>query len=118
MISKKTFVDTINSMVNLAVMEEDIRNIYRKNNIEMCGGDVSWEYEGIISRLLTEVMEDENEWISWWLYERDYGRDVTPKSASYSEREYIDLTTPEKLYDFLYNEYLDKNSCDSEENVN
>ena len=115
MISKKTFVDTINSMVKLAVMEEEVRNIYRKNNIDMCGGDVYWEYEGIISNLLSEAMEDVDEWIIWWIYERDYGRDVTPKSASYSEKEYIDLTTPEKLYDFLYNEYLNRNS---EENVN
>ena len=115
MISKKTFVDTINSMVKLAVMEEEIRDIYRKNNIEMCGGDVSWEYDGIISNLLSEAMEDVDEWVIWWIYERDYGRDVTPKSASYSEKEYIDLTTPEKLYDFLYNEYLNRNS---EENVN
>ena len=118
MISKKTFVDTINSMVKLTVMEEEIRDIYRKNNIEMCGGDVYWEYEGIISNLLSEAMEDVDEWVIWWIYERDYGRDITPKSVSYSEKEYIDLTTPEKLYDFLYNEYLDRNSCDSEENVN
>ena len=115
MISKKTFVDTINSMVKLAVMEEEVRNIYRKNNIDMCGGDVYWEYEGIISNLLSEAMEDVDEWIIWWIYERDYGRDVTPKSASYSEKEYIDLTPPEKLYDFLYHEYLNRNS---EENVN
>lgn len=117
MISKKTFVDTINKIIKYANMNDTITSIYRENDVEYFPGQY-FEYEGMVVKILSDAMDDRNDWIGWWLYEGDYGRDVTPKSASYSEKEYIDLTTPEKLYDFLYNEYLNRNNYDSEENVN
>ena len=117
MISKRTFVDTINKIVKYADMNDKITSIYRENDVDYYPSQY-FDYEEMVVRLLSEVMDDRQDWIGWWLYDMNYGNEVELKSASYSEKEYIDLTTPEKLYDFLYNEYLSNNNCDSEENVN
>ena len=51
------------------------------------------KYEALIL-LLTEVMGDKNDWISWWIYE-----DV--KKECESDGKKTNLSTTRKLYDFL-----------------
>ena len=112
MISKKTFVDSINQIVKYAEMNDRVTSIYRENNVEYFPGQY-FEYEGMVVRLLSEVMNDKDDWIGWWLYDCNYGRD-TEGRASYKDDSPIIVDTPEKLYDFLYNKYI----CDSEDNAN
>ncbi len=49
-------------------------------------------------------------WISWWLFEKDYGRTVGIDDVFDEETgKFIDLTTPEKLYDYLIKEMFEEN---------
>ena len=65
-----------------------------------------FKYENMLSQVLKDTMQDKGDWIEYFLYEGDYGRDLKPDSVSEADGTPIDLTTPEKLYDFLISEYF------------
>ena len=48
-------------------------------------------------------MNDAGNWICWWIYDMNCGRDVENGVLVAEEEDgrEIDLTTPEKLYDYL-----------------
>lgn len=104
MISKKTFVDTINKIIDYNNMSNEINDVFSKYKVEDCNSVFYGFYEDVVVNLLTEAMNDEDEWISWWLYECNYGKDINDRDFD-NESFYIDLSTPEKLYDFLTEEY-------------
>lgn len=56
----------------------------------------------VLFTLLEEVMNDNGDWISWWLYE-----DVD-KVVTFNNGEKIIVKTPEQLYDFLVKDEDDK----------
>jgi len=96
MISKKTFVEVIK-----AIQEQDeIDSAFGKALETVCD---SWciygtmdKQHGALAKVLTEIFQDEGDWISWWLFE-----DVE-KVVTYSDkRKKTVLKTPEQLYDFL-----------------
>ena len=65
-------------------------------------------HEGIVVKLLEKLMQDSIGNISYFIYELDYGREyqegcISDKSGN------IDISTPEKLYDYLVMEYGVKN---------
>ena len=61
------------------------------------------------TELLSQVMGDNEEWVGWWCYETDFGRnhdmtkvyDATQSLEGKSEKVIADLRTAEDLYDFL-----------------
>ena len=57
-------------------------------------------HEGTVVRLLENMFQD-SDTISWWLYELDYGRKYKQYCIQDSNGKYIDLSTAEKLYDYL-----------------
>jgi hypothetical protein len=64
---------------------------------------LSISHENIVVELL-ENMFNNTEIISWWLYEKDYGRKSELKMWDEFGKE-IDLSTADKLYDYLINEW-------------
>lgn len=56
-------------------------------------------HEDLVVRLL-ENMFNNNDIISYWLYERNYGRDFKLGDVLDNGKA-IDLSTPSKLYDYL-----------------
>ena len=59
----------------------------------------------MLVKVLEATMHDESDWIRYFLYEGNYGEDLKSDSVSEADGTPIDITTPEKLYDFLVNEY-------------
>ena len=51
--------------------------------------------------ILTYIFNDKDEWISYWVYERDFGRDWYEGCTKEKNGSNIDLSTMKKLYDFL-----------------
>lgn len=103
MLSKETFVKTIN------FLEERENQIDKINELftEEFGDSVFYPYfkhDKMIVDILMEIMDDQGEWIEYYLYENDYGHDLKPDSVSEADGTPIDITTPEKLYDFLVKE--------------
>ena len=105
MISKELFVETINFMKE------------RNNAVDRINRELSTEfeyntfypyfrYEEMLVKVLETTMHDEGDWIRYFLYEGNYGEDLKPDSVSEADGTPIDITTSEKLYDFLVKEYI------------
>ena len=102
MISKERFVKTLDFIKKMHSVEDDINDIFRRNNMEF--SSVSYcEYENELFELLSDCMNDTGNWICWWIYDMNCGRDVENGVLVAEEEDgrEIDLTTPEKLYDYL-----------------
>lgn len=105
MITKKEFVDIINrlketddfvNMVNNKARE--LRDAIESDFFNACGLSIS--HESIVVRLLEDIFNDYDT-ISWWLYELDYGREYKKGCLKDENGKNINVSTPEKLYDYL-----------------
>ena len=105
MLSKEMFVECINFMKDRSDAMNKVNEIFTEE-FEDSIFYPYFRYEVMMGKVLKDVMRDENDWISWFLYEMDYGRDVKPDSVTEADGTPIDITTPEKLYDFLISEYF------------
>lgn len=108
MITKQEFVDIINRLRNYNDLQNKIQDLFR-DNIEneemdfMNAGSICIGHETVVVKLLENMFNDKGEVISWWIYEQDYGRTYSIGDLEVNGVE-IDLTTPEKLYDYLISE--------------
>ena len=110
MITKQEFVDIINRLRNYNDLQNKIQDLFR-DNIEnremdfMNAGSICIGHETVVVKLLENMFNDKGEVISWWIYEQDYGGSIGINDI-FDDRigKYIDLTTPEKLYDYLISE--------------
>lgn len=104
MITKQEFVDIISRLRDYNDLQNKIQELF-KDNIDnkemdfMNAGSICIAHETIVVKLL-ENMFDDTDILSWWLYECDYGRTFGIGDLEENGKQ-IDLTTPEKLYDYL-----------------
>ena len=105
MISKELFVETINFMKE---RNDAIDRINRELSVEFEDSTFYpyFRYEEMLVKVLKATMHDEGDWIRYFLYEGNYGEDLKPDSVSEADGTPIDITTSEKLYDFLVKEYI------------
>ena len=115
MITKQEFVKIINRLRDYNDLQNKIQELF-KDNIDnqemdfMNAGSICVGHESIVVKLLENMFNDRGNWISWWLYEQDYGRSVNIDNVFDKEiGKFVDLTTPEKLYDYLIKE-MEENS--------
>lgn len=94
-ISKNTFVKSINKVMN---MEDMVFEFYKKgiDIIEFCG---EYSPTDMLISVLDEVT-NLGEWVAYYAFELDFGRRCEGKTISVDDED-IDISTPEKLYDFL-----------------
>lgn len=105
MISKKKFVEIIGRLRDYNDLQDKIQDLFRDNmdNQEMDfmnAGSICVSHESIVVELLKDMFNVKDDLISWWLYECNYGRDFSLGDLEDNGVE-IDLSTPEKLYDYL-----------------
>ena len=103
-ISKEKFVEIINRLKNYNDLQDKIDDLFKENidNKEadfMNAGSICIGHETIVVKLLENMFNDKGT-ISWWLYECNYGRDFSLGDLEVNGVE-IDLSTVEKLYDYL-----------------
>lgn len=111
LISKNKFVNIINRLRDYNDLQNKINKLFEDNidNKEMDfmnAGSICIGHETIVVDLLKNMFND-NDTISWWLYEYNYGRDFW-LGALEVDGVKIDLTTPEKLYDYLIKDMKNK----------
>lgn len=107
MISKKEFVEIIERLKNYNDLQDKIDDLFKSNidNKEMDfmnAGSICIGHETIVVKLLENIFNDKDT-ISWWIYECNYGRDFSLGDLEVNGVE-IDLSTAEKLYDYLIKE--------------
>lgn len=112
MLEKKEFVEIINRIKEASELVDKVNELFRnsRDNIEgdfYNGAGLQISHEGIVVKLLEKLMRDEFERISYFIYELDYVKDYQEGCVS-DESGNIDISSPDKLYDFLVAEYEDK----------
>ena len=108
MIDKKEFVDIINKLKEVDDFVKETNTKARQLNDAIISdffnaSSLSISHESIVVRLL-ENMFNENDIISWWIYELDYGRKYRKGCLQDGKGHNINISTPEKLYDYLTKE--------------
>lgn len=63
-------------------------------------GSIMICHEDIVIKLLENMFHD-GDTISWWIYDLDYGTKYEDGCITENDGTIIDLSTPEKLYDYL-----------------
>lgn len=114
-LSKKEFVDIITRLQTATELVDKVEELFRqsRDNLEndFCNGaGLQISHEGIVVQLLEKIMGDSCGNISYFIYELDYGKEYTDGCIS-DDNGTIDISTVEKLYDFLVREY--GNKCDN-----
>lgn len=106
MITKKEFVEIINRLKEVNDFVETTNNNARKLHDAIVSdffnaSNLMITHEGIVVKLLREMFNlQKDDTLTWWLYEKDYGRKFKMGDFTIDEVD-IDLTTTEKLYDYL-----------------
>lgn len=62
------------------------------------------EYESRYLELLKDVFNDDGDWISYWVYELDFGRKARKNSITDKDGRNIPIKTMKDLYNLLTNE--------------
>lgn len=107
--TKQEFVDIINRLREATELVDKVEELFRdsRDNLEcdFCNGaGLQISHEGIVVKLLEKLMQDSYGNISYFIYELDYGKEYQDGCVLDSTGN-IDISTPEKLYDFLKTEY-------------
>lgn len=104
MIDKVKFVDIINDLMEVNDFVNETNDKAKRLNDAIISDffnamSLSISHESIVIELLQNMFKD-NDLIGWWIYELDYGRKFKIGDLIDNGVE-IDLSTPEKLYDYL-----------------
>lgn len=111
-ISKEQFCKIIQRLRDYNDLQDKIQDLFRENidNQEMDfmnAGSICVGHETIVVELLENMFNDKDI-ISWWFYDLDYGRKYTEGCIADKDGTPIDLSTIEKLYDYLVKEMEEK----------
>lgn len=104
---KQLFIDSINALKKQSEHDNNCYNAFKVilPHCHVTSYDNSVITEAFISFLKIE-MKDTNKdgWIDYFIYELDYGKNYTEGMCKYKDGSIIDISTPEKLFDFLISE--------------
>jgi hypothetical protein len=100
MLSKVVFFDHIEALQDFSEM---LDAVYTATNggIDLCN---LVTLEGNLVDLLETIMDDRGEWISYWAWELEFGKKYRPGCVTDNGVD-VDISTTEKLYDFLVSEH-------------
>lgn len=108
MINKEKFCEIIEELRDINEIQEKIGDLFRNSKNEMLRefgtpDAMIIANENIIVDLLKDSfgLKDNDDTLEWWIWEMNYGKDVTAEDVIDENGKFIDITTPEKLYDYL-----------------
>lgn len=98
--TKEKFVECITELEELRKVESEINNGFKKIDREF--NYISFgRYDSLIVQLLEEAMNDTSEWISWWIYEADFGNNHKIADSVTVKGEKFRVRTAHRLYDLI-----------------
>ena len=116
-LTKQEFVEILNRLREATELVDKVEELFRssRENLEcdFCNGaGLQISHEGIVVKLLEKLMQDSFGIISYFIYELDYGK-TYQEGCIFDQSGNIDISTSEKLYDYLLKEYNLKNGSDN-----
>ena len=99
MIAKKTFVDTMNKLQKLDEKLNAV-DIALKDLSPDFGGLYIPDFFDLVINILQEVMNDKDDWLMYFVYERDWLKDIELGDITVGD-EPIQIEAWEDVYDFI-----------------
>lgn len=104
------FVSIIDRLREASDLVDRVDELFRnsRDNMEndFCNAaGLQISHENVVVTLLKKLMYDRDEWIEYFIYELDYGRSYEPGMITEADGTEIDLSSAEKLYNYLISEY-------------
>jgi len=103
MISKKEFTKKIKQYIKLNKDIENVDIAMRKLSPDFGGFYLDTVHELIIDTLQL-AMNDKYEWISYWVYELEYGKKANKETVQDKDNKNIPIKTISDLYNMIINE--------------
>ena len=105
-VSKEKFISILKEMEELHTLENTINECSRKCSNDVVSNFGEFPYltcqDNMIVDLLGLIFKDEDT-ISWWIYELDFGKLYKEGCMTEVDGTPIDVSTADRLYDFLVN---------------
>ena len=107
-ISKEEFVDIIEKLKKRQDFVHETNKKVRELNdaiiVDFFDADsLHIAHDDIVIKLLRNMFNlQDDDVLSWWIYEEDYGRTYKDGDITKADGTIIDLSTAEKLYDYIY----------------
>lgn len=104
MITKDKFCKIMNHFREQDTMAQELNQIFHNYNcMDLRDGAmfIDIESQDIVVDLLVEMFEDNEGVIPYWCYELEYGISYYPGCVTDENDNFIDISTPEKLYDYV-----------------
>lgn len=99
MITKKQFIKYMNEFQHLEIIEDEITKAFRKLSSDF--NQIHFgRYIDLISSILKDTFNDKNDWISYWIYDLEFGKKYEPNSVTMNKKP-IKMKTAGDLYDVL-----------------
>ena len=105
-VRKAIFVGLLNSLKDYVDKIEVFHDDMRKHTEEFIW-NLDADLLACTIEAATKIAEDEDAWVDWWVWENNFGKKA--QFASRSDGVAIDLSSPEKLFDFIQEGRLDVN---------
>ena len=108
-ISKEEFIEILNRLRDSSDLVSKVDELFRnsRENVEcdFCNGaSLQISHESTVVFLLRKLLKDAGENIDYYIYELDYGRKYESGMITDENGHDIDLSSAEKLYDYLTGE--------------
>jgi len=101
--TRKEFIDSMKRFIKLRETEEKIHEALQGLDSDgFCSFTMS-NYESLVIDLLKKVMNDKDEWISYWFYELERGKNATNDSVRDKDNKPIPIKTLNDLYNLINN---------------
>lgn len=100
MISKDTFVKTMHQLKKFDDDMNAVDEAFHKLNPDFCSFYLTTPADMVVN-ILEDVFEDKDNWISYFVFELNYLDGYKPGCVLDANDEEIDVSTWEKVYDFL-----------------
>lgn len=101
MISKETFVDVMNKLEEFDKKMNDVDVSMKALSPDFCGFYAPQVFY-IVLDILSEIFDDKEDWLSYFMFERDWLHDWSVGDVLVDDKP-VDLSTWDKVYDFLIN---------------
>lgn len=107
-LSKKDFCGIMYDMEQHFEFQEKLNDVFREFNQDVC--IVHTNLENTVVEILEIIFDDkENQWISYWVWEEEFGQKYKKGDVTEEDGTIIPLETAGDLYDFLIKNKNNKN---------
>ena len=105
-ISKEEFCSILERLKEAKDLVDKVDDLFNKSreNIEndfVNGASLQISHESTVVKLLKFIMNDQDDWIGYFIYELDYGRKYEAGMIQDENGMDIDISSSEKVYDYI-----------------